>query len=463
MATLPRMAWGTRGGLTALITGAALCMPATATAAGTADLADQWLPRTDGASWTYAWSNSEFAPRTLERYTLDQRESTSFRLSWTTEGLGNPENAVRAAGQMDFRQTEAGLVALDWQSTPPPPQFPILCPSPSGCANSLVGTHYLVIWGNRSPVVQEPLVKGASWSSLGGANNDVSSASRYAGQERVTVPAFPRGVVAAKVESELTQAGALGDPYGSGVRTVWWVRGVGPVRVSFRHTSGQVSTAELVQTGLVPKPAPPDANYFPLQRGDTQRFRWRNTKHLKTPSRQELSVREVVNGTARIDVRNLSGPISVRGSYLLSSRMSGLTVLQGQTRSATRARIPALGPRRAAKSRRRKFRTPLDLLAFGFNPVVSAYPQRGDTWRSAKTSRDFKVFGVTGTTKVLGTQVIRTPVGKVRALVVRSTLKQPGFPFGSGTRTAWLAPGKGLVKLRFRHADGSVSTIDRVR
>ena len=36
------------------------------------------------------------------------------------------------------------------------------------------------------------------------------------------MPAFPKGIYAAKVQSDITQAGAIGDPYGSGIRTVWW-------------------------------------------------------------------------------------------------------------------------------------------------------------------------------------------------------------------------------------------------
>ena len=54
----------------------------------------------------------------------------------------------------------------------------------------------------------------------------------------MTVPAFPEGVLAAKVRTEVTQAGAIGDPYGSGIRTVWWVYGVGPVKVVFEHAGG---------------------------------------------------------------------------------------------------------------------------------------------------------------------------------------------------------------------------------
>ena len=40
-------------------------------------------------------------------------------------------------------------------------------------------------------------------------NNDVTSGNRYLGHESVTVPAFPSGVMAAKVESVITQAGAM--------------------------------------------------------------------------------------------------------------------------------------------------------------------------------------------------------------------------------------------------------------
>ncbi len=52
---------------------------------------------------------------------------------------------------------------------------------------------------------------------------------------------------------------------------------------------------------------------------------------------------------------------------------------------------------------------------------------------------------------------------KYKAVAIRSRLTQSGHKFGSGTRTSWFAPGKGLVKLVFKHADGSVSTVERVK
>jgi hypothetical protein len=424
------------------------------------DPADQWLPRTDDAEWTYQWSDSDYqpAPRT-ERYEVQSRAGTAFRLRW--EELGTGPYDAPSSGTMDFRHTEAGLVNLNYQSTQPPPQFPILCASASDCGNSIAGALFLAIWGTRSPTLAEPLLTGTRWNSLGGASNDVASASRYVRRERISVPAFPGGVQAAKVESEVSHAGAIGDPFGGGVRTVWWVYGVGPVRIVYRHTAGEISVAELQSTTLVPQPAPPHANFMPLLEGRRATFRWRNSKHMRRWSRQRLVVSRVVGNTARVDVRTLRGPLAVSGSYVLSSRLSGLRRLSSRvTRGADDVDFPRLG---TGGTRPWRFLTPYDLLVYGYNPVLPAHPAVGETWRSSRDTPDWRTFGVVGVSEVRGRRTVRTPAGRFRALVVRSKLRQPGNGFGSGWRTSWFAPGRGLVKLVFRHDDGSVSKVERIR
>lgn len=102
-------------------------------------------------------------------------------------------------------------------------------------------------------------------------------------------------------------------------------------------------------------------------------------------------------------------------------------------------------------------------MTFGFNPILTAYPAAGDSWSATKPSRDFSIYGVTGETRVLGVHAVTVPAGTFQALVVRSTLVQAGFPYGSGTRTCWFAPGKGLVKLVFAHGDGSISTVELLK
>jgi hypothetical protein len=430
--------------------------------------ADDWWPHPEDASWTYAWTDSLYnTTPTKEKVTVKEQKGKSWVVSWTTKDLDNSGDAPLSFGDMAFQETTAGLINTDWASNPPPPDFPILCPQIGGCNNSLASTLYYLIWGSRSPVLAAPLLKGTTWQGVGGAQNDVSSTSSYEGTEMVTVPAFPDGIMASKVRSEATQAGALGDPYGSGVRTVWWVYGVGPVKIVFEHAGGAdapVTTSELQETTLKPLVPPTDTNYFPLTKGLKLRYSWTNTKYVKKPSIQEVLVDEVVNSSARFSVRHLKGPIKVAGSYGFSTRTDGVTNIWGLTKAATAIKFPALGPKALPAGKRRHFFTVFDLMNFGFNPLLPAYPEVGATWGSKNPSRDFSTFGVNGSAKIIGFQKVKVPAGTFdNALVVRASLAQPGFKFGSGTRTSWFVADKGLVKLVFKHGDGSVSTVQLLK
>ena len=436
-----------------------------------AALADGWLPHPADATWTYLWSDSVYnTTPTKEKVTVDKDQSgPNFSLDWTTDGLGNPASAPTSAGTVWFQETNNGLdiVPPGWKSNAPPTSFPTLCASASQCANSLASTYYNVIWGSATPVLVEPLLKGLSWASTGGTPSDpVASTSEYLGVEPVTVPAFPKPVLAAKVRSDITQAGALGDPYGSGVRTIWWVYGVGPVKIVFDHAGGSsaaVTTSELQSTSLTPVDPPGDLDYFPIKKGVTHTYRWTNPRYLKQPEVQQFTIDAVANGTARFSVTSVSGPIRATGAYIYTSRVDGVSNIAASTKAASLAKLPPLGPKSAPPADRRHFFTPFDLMDFGFNPILPAYPKAGDAWVGKASGRDYDVFGVTGSTKVLGVQTVKVPAGKFQALAVQSVLKQQGFPFGSGTRTSWFAPSLGLVKLVFRHADGSVSLVELLK
>src|SRR3954447_1560591 len=452
------------GGFAAALLLVLLVSAAPAAAAGLTDPIEQWLPSATGSSWIYKWSDSQYAATpTKEQYTLQASTGSTFRISWTTDGQDNPDGAVTSQGFVDYQRTDLGLVNKNWSATPPPDNFPVLCADASNCGNSVASTHFMLIWGTRSPALPEPLVQGTTWSALGGANNDVATSNRYVGRTKIKVGAFANPVVAAKIQSEVTQAGAIGDPYGSGVRTVYWVRGVGPVKIEFKHTGGAFQQTELLWTNRSPRATPPDQNWLPFKVGQRQTFVWRNDKYMKRAEREQFTTSKVVNNTAQIDVKNLSGPIKVAGSYVFSERLSsGLTNLVTATKAASLAKFPGLGPRSLSAAKRRHFFTPLDFMAFGMNPILPSYPQRGQTWTTSKTSREYKEFGVIGKSKILGIRNVKTRLGTFKALVVRSRLTQKGFPFGSGVRTSWFVNNRGLVKLTFRHNDGSVSTVGRV-
>jgi hypothetical protein len=219
----------------------------------------------------------------------------------------------------------------------------------------------------------------------------------------------------------------------------------------------------LQSTSLTPKAPPGDENWFPLVKGKSFTYRWTNKRYLKEPSIQTATIAAVANGSAQFSVTSVSGPIKAQGAYGYTARLDGLTNIWGTTKSASLAKLPKLGPAALPADKRRHFTTPLDLMNYGFNPVLPAYAGKGDGWVADKSGRDWEIYGVTGSTKVVGVQTVKVPAGTFKALVVGSTLKQDGFPFGSGTRTMWFAPGKGLVKLVFRHGDGSVSQVELLK
>jgi hypothetical protein len=435
--------------------------------AGVSARADDWMPHPANAHWQYLWSDSVYNPHgTIENVVVQQQQGSSFTLAWA-DAQDTPPPAGAASitclpnadvGTMSFQDTNSGVINTDWNSCPPPSGMPILCASPAGCSNSVSSTLYTLIWGNRVPVLSEPLLQGTTWNATGGADGSVASSSQYLGTRLVKVPAFPNGVRAAVVVSNVAQSGALGDPYGTGVRTVWWVPGVGPVKVVFDHTGGAnapITSASLLSTNLKPLPPPSDADYFPLRQGLKGTYQWVNKKHLAQPEVESVSVDAVVNRSARIAVKSISGPIKVLGQYGLDDRVDGVTNLWGSTSAATLAKLPRLG-------NHRHFLTPIDLMVFGYNPVLPEYPKAGASWRSGNAA-DFRTFGVKGKTTIIGVRKVHVPAGTFSALEVRSVLTQHGYTFGSGVRTSWFAAGRGLVKLVFNHRDGSVSVVQLLK
>jgi hypothetical protein len=233
------------------------------------------------------------------------------------------------------------------------------------------------------------------------------------------------------------------------------VAGVGPVKLIFDHVDGSVTNAELTATNLHPSPPRSDVNYFPLRTGIKGTYRWTNSKHLARPEIEKLSIPAAVSQSARITVKSVSGPLRAAGDYVFSMRLDGLRNTFASNAAVSLAKLPKLG-------HGRHFFTPVDLMIYGFNPVLPAYAVSGTNWSSGN-ARDASVYGVTGHTKVIGTRWVTVPAGRFLALEVRSVLFQRGHPFGSGVRTMWFAPNRGLVKLVFQHRDHSVSTVQLLK
>ena len=126
---------------------------------------------------------------------------------------------------------------------------------------------------------------------------------------------------------------------------------------------------------------------------------------FKTAVVERFHVDAVVNQSASVSVKSVSGPVNVVGAYGFTLRLDGVTCLWGRTKAATLAPLPKLGTSSLPATKRRHFFTPYDLLTFGFNPVIPAYPAT-QSWGNTGTGRDFSIYGVTGSSKVLGVQSV---------------------------------------------------------
>ena len=179
---------------------------------------------------------------------------------------------------------------------------------------------------------------------------------------------------------------------------------------------------------------------------------------------QRFDVAQVVNNTSRVDVKQVSRADHRRGHVLLLDAADRRDAASASAKAATRARLPAARAAAGTAGRAAAFFTPYDLMVYGFGPVVPICAHRRVVVALLARQRrleDLRRQRRHATMLRTHQACARRPAAS-DAVEVRSTLHQAGFRFGSGTRTSWFAPGKGLVKLVFRTGDGSVSTVQRV-
>ena len=203
-------------------------------------LAAGWLPHAADATWTYKWTDSVYSPTpTTEKRDGQGHEGRDVHARVDDRRVEQPRRRGQhhRPGRLPGDERRPRQHRLDEQR------------SAAVVARALCHARGLpqraferVLQRDLGLALARPrraAAPGHDLAGTGGAQNDVSAASTYLGTEQITVPAFQGPVTAAKVRSTITQAGALGDPYGSGTRTTWWVYGVGPVKIEFQHAGGE--------------------------------------------------------------------------------------------------------------------------------------------------------------------------------------------------------------------------------
>ena len=194
------------------------CQAAPAQAVDLDDPAAQWLPRTRRRDLDVPVVQQRLraGPRT-ERYALTARAGDRL-----------PGRAGRSSSCGPTRSRPRGFAGLPHTPTPawststssprPRRRSSRSCARPrSRCGNTLAGTHVPTMLGGRArPCWPSRSCRARPGTPSAARTTTSTAANRYIGRES-TSPSrrSRRRSTAAKIESVITQAGALGDPFGT--------------------------------------------------------------------------------------------------------------------------------------------------------------------------------------------------------------------------------------------------------
>ena len=161
-------------------------------------LAGDWLPHPADATWTYAWTDTDYQQTpTKEKVTVKSQKGASFMLAWTTEDEASPTPTTRRRASARSRSrtrtpassTPTGRATRRRSGVPDPLRQ-------GEPVRQQPREHVLQRdLGRPRAGARRAAAAGAdAGRRTGGAGNDVTSSSRYLGHEQVTVPAFPTPV-----------------------------------------------------------------------------------------------------------------------------------------------------------------------------------------------------------------------------------------------------------------------------
>ena len=313
-------------------------------------------------------------------------------------------DAPDSAGTVSFQETSAGSSTRTGRATRRRRRSRSSARPPTQCGNSLASTSTTSSGAAASPVLAEPLLERHDVDDAPAARRTTSRARRGTSARRTSpCPRSRPPSRRRRCAREITQAGALGDPYGSGVRTVWWVYGVGPVKIDFEHAGGAARRSRRRcsrRTNQTPLPPPADADYFPLDKGSTSTLPLDEHEAHEEACGAGLHVdagRE--QHRARVTVKSVSGPIKVAGAYGFTTRRGRRHEPLGRRRSRRRSRkFPALGPSALPKNRAAPFLHAVRPDGLRLQPChPRRTPTSGTSWSAKRAEpRLSTIFGVTG-------------------------------------------------------------------
>lgn len=190
-----------------------------------------------------------------------------------------------------------------------------------------------------------------------------------------------------------------------------------------------------------PGPAGTSDNFLPLQLDQGWQYSWNNSRYAEEPITETVWADQRQGSAYTLRATNRFGDGTFDLSTTSGYRWDGY-VTMGQM----------------------VFPLPLQMLFdFAFVPqqLLPAQWHVGDSWTG---SGYWAGTTYTGTTTVVSDTAAVVAAGTTYTGCLQLHTEVTGFvSFGVGTRDVWLAPGVGVVKLVYHHADGSVTTGELVR
>lgn len=147
-------------------------------------------------------------------------------------------------------------------------------PSTRGQSNEPVAMYMLISYvvAPTPELLRFPPVEGETWTQEGDWN--ANAETTIDGHETVEVPAgtFPRSLKHKTIITNTQADSEAGSTFVNGTRYLWFARGVGLVRMRYKHSNGLTTEAVLLSY----KVSSVSDDYLPLEPGNRWTYGWKN-------------------------------------------------------------------------------------------------------------------------------------------------------------------------------------------
>ncbi len=261
------------------------------------DESKDYLPTTQGTTWTYKWKNDYYNETYIEKIKVSDGHNPSIHGNVVCTLLANVKTVDgndESSGQFYIERTDRYLTLRG--STLRLNDSTIGLSSGSGIPYSLSPLLRNISRGiPEKGLLLFPLTKGKTWNQSNQHYWKVQEEITIEDYESVQVDAgtFPQtlkhktvlfGADTSSFFKEKEER-SLNNSLINGTRYIWFANGIGIVKMRYEHSNGIITEAELIDYNIPQK----NEDYFPLNLGTSWTYKWKND-YLKKPIIEKIQV-----------------------------------------------------------------------------------------------------------------------------------------------------------------------------